>query len=116
MIKTYRKLGYSEQKEREVVFYEGDKGRKFYIIINGSVDILEEIKKKSDQKVVFLREAINKRKLNSNGKEFDEFENSEVVNTLYTGDSFGEIALTNEIPRTASVRCTSPLTAFVTLS
>ena len=33
---------YCEMKKGDVVFYEGDKGRKFYIIIGGEVEVLKE--------------------------------------------------------------------------
>ena len=51
-----------------------------------------------------LRAKIAKRKYENPDEDFDEFENSIVVNEVETGDSFGEIALRHKVPRTCSIR------------
>ena len=33
-----------EMKKDEFVFYEGDRGKRFYVIIEGEVNLIEEIK------------------------------------------------------------------------
>ncbi len=38
----FEKINYEVKKENEVVFYQGDTGKKFYIVIEGEVIILEE--------------------------------------------------------------------------
>merc|ERR1712113_390893 len=42
MISLCRELMYFSKKEGEVVFYEGDIGKRFFIIIDGEVEVLEE--------------------------------------------------------------------------
>jgi len=37
----YKELMYEEKKAGDVIFYEGDKAKKFYIIIDGEVELLE---------------------------------------------------------------------------
>jgi CRP-like cAMP-binding protein len=36
---------YEERKKDDVLFYEGDSGKKFFIIIDGEVEFLKEQKK-----------------------------------------------------------------------
>jgi len=76
---------YVEFQENHVLYYEGDKAKKFYIIIDGKIDILEEKRKAwANKKRVALRERIYKRE--SQGEtSFNEFENSIVVVTLSNG-------------------------------
>jgi CRP-like cAMP-binding protein len=42
MINLCRELTYLHKQKDEVIFYEGDIGKKFYIIIDGEVEVLEE--------------------------------------------------------------------------
>ena len=42
MISFCKELMYMKKNPDEVVFYEGDIGKRFYIITNGKVEILEE--------------------------------------------------------------------------
>ena len=42
MISFCKELMYIKKEKDEVVFYEGDIGKKFYIIIDGKVEVLEE--------------------------------------------------------------------------
>ena len=42
MISFCKELMYMQRKEGEVVFYEGDIGKRFYIVIDGKVEVLEE--------------------------------------------------------------------------
>jgi CRP/FNR family transcriptional regulator, cyclic AMP receptor protein len=59
---------------------EGAVGREFFVLIDGTADVLR------------------------NGRK---------VNTLKSGDFFGEIALVHHTPRTATVKATSPVRALV---
>jgi len=59
---------------------EGAVGREFFVLIDGTADVLR------------------------NGRK---------VNTLKSGDFFGEIALVHRTPRTATVKATSPIRALV---
>ena len=59
---------------------EGAVGREFFVLIDGTADVLR------------------------NGRK---------VNTLKSGDFFGEIALVHRTPRTATVKATSPVRALV---
>jgi ATP-binding cassette subfamily B protein len=69
-----------------LVVHEGDPGDKFYIIVRGSVQVTTE----------------------TNGTE-------RVLTILQDGDHFGEIALLQDVPRTATVR-TRTASLFVALS
>lgn len=117
MIQLCRELMYFSKDQDEVVFYEGDIGKKFFIIIDGEVDVLEEKVAYGDnqEEVTKLRAEITQKKHLNPSEVFDEFENSKKINTLITGDSFGEIALRHKVPRTSSVRCAKD-THFAILS
>jgi CRP/FNR family transcriptional regulator, cyclic AMP receptor protein len=67
-------------KEGTELTRQGKPGREFFVLIEGTADVLK-----------------NERK----------------VNSLKTGDFFGEIALVHNAPRTATVRATSPVRALV---
>lgn len=66
------------------VVVQGDSGDSFYIIMEGAADVIIE----------------NPSGLRS------------TVDTLTAGDSFGEIALMENVPRTATIRAAGPLTAL----
>jgi CRP-like cAMP-binding protein len=66
--------------EGETLINEGERGREFFILIDGTVDVRQK-----------------GRKLSSLGR----------------ADSFGEIALILNVPRTATVTTTSPVRALV---
>jgi CRP/FNR family cyclic AMP-dependent transcriptional regulator len=67
-------------KEGTELTRQGKPGREFFVLIEGSADVLK------------------------NGRK---------VNSLKTGDFFGEIALVHKAPRTATVKATSPVHALV---
>ena len=67
-------------KEGTELTRQGKPGREFFVLIEGSADVLK------------------------NGRK---------VNSLKTGDFFGEIALVHHAPRTATVKATSPVRALV---
>jgi CRP/FNR family transcriptional regulator, cyclic AMP receptor protein len=67
-------------KEGTELTRQGAPGREFFVLIEGSADVLK------------------------NGRK---------VNSLKTGDFFGEIALVHNAPRTATVKATSPVRALV---
>jgi CRP-like cAMP-binding protein len=67
-------------KEGTELTRQGKPGREFFVLIEGSADVLK------------------------NGRK---------VNSLKTGDFFGEIALVHNAPRTATVKATSPVHALV---
>ncbi len=66
------------------IIQQGDKGSSFYTIVSGVSEVVVE---------------------NASGVE-------KVVETLSTGDSFGEIALLEDIPRTASIVTKTPSAVF----
>jgi CRP/FNR family cyclic AMP-dependent transcriptional regulator len=66
----------------DIVFNEGDKGDKFYIILQGSVDVTKRISDNETQTLV----------------------------TLKPGDYFGEMSLIDEAPRSAGIRAKEDLT------
>jgi CRP/FNR family cyclic AMP-dependent transcriptional regulator len=67
-------------KEGTELTRQGKPGREFFVLVEGSADVLK------------------------NGRK---------VNSLKTGDFFGEIALVHHAPRTATVKATSPVRALV---
>jgi cAMP-dependent protein kinase regulator len=71
----------------ERIIEQGDFGDKFYIIQDGMAEVLIK-------------------------GEYEEEEEEEKIRTLRPGEYFGEIALLQNIPRTASVQATGPLIIF----
>ncbi len=67
------------------IILQGERGDAFYIIVSGMVAIEIE----------------------------DEYGQTQIVDTLTTGHSFGEIALVENVPRTATVRSVTPVSLFV---
>ncbi|KAL4438849.1 hypothetical protein ABPG74_016569 [Tetrahymena malaccensis] len=74
--KSCKHMTYERFSSGDMVFSQGDRGSKFYIILEGLVGIY--IKIKSEQKK---------------------------VKELRGGESFGELALINDAPRSASIKC-----------
>jgi CRP-like cAMP-binding protein len=66
--------------EGKVLTREGERGREFFVLIDGTADV------------------------HRNGRK---------INTMGSGDFFGEIALVSDRPRTATVTATSPVRALV---
>jgi CRP-like cAMP-binding protein len=66
--------------EGKTLIREGDRGREFFVLVEGSADVRRRNRK---------------------------------VNTLGSGDFFGEIALVSQQPRTATVTTSSPVRALV---
>ncbi|CAD8120822.1 unnamed protein product [Paramecium sonneborni] len=132
MLNLYKELQYINLPARRTLFKCGDIGKNFYIILRGSVWVLvrknglgdeklEKQEKKSDKK--FDKKQEKKHHL---GKEFDEgdesdedlfedlddekmlenkYQNMMKVGKIEQGGSFGEIALTNSLPRQATIVC-----------
>lgn len=71
-------------KAGQNVIVRGDSGNAFYVILEGAVDVIIE---------------------NPSGMK-------RTIDTLRAGDSFGEIALIENVARTATVRAAEPLTAL----
>ncbi|CAD8180976.1 unnamed protein product [Paramecium octaurelia] len=143
----YRQLSYETIKARQVVFNLGDIGRKFYIILSGSVWVLiqkkglqdgnqvgeeekkleEELRKKNTRKATLKhQQSMMKSKrlkkqetfvTETNQVHLDEvyakmtdaeyldcqFPTLQKVSQMKSGDNFGEIALTKQVPRTATI-------------
>ncbi|MBF0430793.1 MAG: cyclic nucleotide-binding domain-containing protein [Fibrobacteria bacterium] len=66
------------------VIIQGEMGDTFYVLVSGKVDIVVE----------------------------KDFGHPDIVETLGVGDSFGEIALLEDVPRTATVQTKSAVTLF----
>lgn len=77
----FRQAGF---KPGQNIIVQGDPGQSFYVILEGSVDVI--IEDPSGMKTT--------------------------IDTLRAGDSFGEIALIDNVPRTATIRAAEPLTAL----
>ncbi|KAL4491289.1 hypothetical protein ABPG72_021675 [Tetrahymena utriculariae] len=103
-------LSLVEYKKYQKVFSYGDMGRKFYVILQGSVFIITPDNTsfsfdKQDQKEIdysFLE--------NQEDKEIYEqmtklYSNMKIVSVLKQDSTFGEVALRSNVPRTATVIC-----------
>ncbi|CAK85842.1 unnamed protein product (macronuclear) [Paramecium tetraurelia] len=143
----YRQLSYETIKARQVVFNLGDIGKKFYIILSGSVWVLiqkkglqddnqigeeekkqeEELRKQNTRKATLKhQQSMLKSKrfkkqetfvTETNQVHLDEvyakmtdaeyldcqFPTLQKVSQMKSGDNFGEIALTKQVPRTATI-------------
>ncbi|CAD8056497.1 unnamed protein product [Paramecium primaurelia] len=141
----YKQLSYEIQHKRQTVFNIGDLGKKFYIILKGSVWVLvqkkglqdgqgpteEDQKQEQDLKDEKNKEMMENAKKNNKknknkknkaqafitqvtlddifatmtDKEFLEtqFPTLQKVGEINSGESFGEIALTKQVPRTATI-------------
>jgi len=64
----------------EIVFHEGDPGDRFYVVVRGQLDVIMTVPFGRERRLV----------------------------TLNDGNYFGEIALLQEVPRTATVRARTP--------
>jgi CRP-like cAMP-binding protein len=67
-------------REGKVLTTEGDRGREFFVIVEGVAEVRRKGRK---------------------------------VNTMQSGDFFGEIALVSVVPRTATVTATTPVRLLV---
>lgn len=95
-------------------------GRKFYIILDGSVLVLIP-----QNQEILITEDVEKQENLSPEETSEEIciqdkillknPNFLIINELHKGDSFGEIALLNSVPRTASCVCKEE-THFVVLT
>ena len=81
MDQLLRYLNYDHYQTEEVIFEKGKTGRHFYIILEGSVEVLLPIEQ-------------------PNGS----IENKQ-LRILHSGDEFGELALLDHKPRTATIKC-----------
>ena len=68
----------------EVIFREGDEGRHVYVMKSGTVEVLQKGPDRTDQ----------------------------VIARLQPGDHFGEMALIQKVPRTATIRTASVVEVF----
>ena len=79
-----QKMAYEKCPPREVIFQQGDEGDKFYLIREGHVEVL-----------------------------IDGPDGLQLIRTLNTGDIFGEKALLNDQPRSATVRTVDEVELYV---
>ncbi|CAD8128324.1 unnamed protein product [Paramecium sonneborni] len=126
MLNLFRELQYIEVPARRTLFRLGDIGKNFYIILSGSVWVL--VGKSGLQIGGFTKD--DKKVEHDEGTVQDEYEFTELddenmlqskypnmmkVGQIGQGGSFGEIALTNFIPRQATIVC-KEYSQFITLS
>jgi CRP-like cAMP-binding protein len=86
-------MDYEIFKENQTIFEQGSIGTKFFVILKGSVGVIVNIPKISEEKL-------------SNGTILakTDFIPTE-VKVLRAGDSFGELALIDNKPRAATIIC-----------
>ncbi|CAD8096202.1 unnamed protein product [Paramecium sonneborni] len=130
MLNLFRELQYIEVPARRTLFRLGDIGKNFYIILSGSVWVL--VARSGLQSGTFQKkDENNKDKIDidegtcQDEYEFIELDDESMLNQKYpnlmkvgqitSGGSFGEIALTNFIPRQATIVCKEN-SQFITLS
>ncbi|CAK87703.1 unnamed protein product (macronuclear) [Paramecium tetraurelia] len=128
MLNLYRELQYINVPARRTLFRFGAIGKNFYIILRGSVwvlvgksglgdDKIEVIEKKGDKKYD-KKKKVEKEYDEGEETDEDEFQDLEdermlelkyphmmKVGKIEQGGSFGEIALTNCMPRQATIVC-----------
>lgn len=100
--------------EDSYVCHKGDEASAFFVILKGSVVVLSCEEQDLDKKSVFGKSQVfdeNKSMFEGNDEDLDEL-NDQVkekeIAVLYTGQSFGEMALINEHQRYFSVKCLEP--------
>lgn len=110
-----KELKFESHNKSDILFNYGDSGKKFYLILSGSVSVLVP---KSKNKLL-LDKNLNKFKVNvdkTNIKKLknsmteeeqllEAFPNMQLINILKQGKLFGEISLSLKEPRTATVVC-----------
>jgi putative ABC transport system ATP-binding protein len=79
-----QKMAYEKYPPQEVIFHQDDPGDKFYLIREGQVEVL-----------------------------IDGPDGLKLVRTLETGDIFGELALLNDKPRSATIRAVNEVELYV---
>ncbi|CAD8065777.1 unnamed protein product [Paramecium primaurelia] len=140
----YKQLGYELQKKRQIIFNIGDIGKKFYIILKGSVWVLvqkkglqegsgpteedqkqeEQLKNEKNKEMMEnMKKSTRKKTKKSKHQAFvtqvtlddifatmtdqeyldTQFPTLTKVGIINSGESFGEIALTKQVPRTATI-------------
>lgn len=112
-LELLKKLRYEYGKKNRKIFNYGDMGRKFYIILNGEVSVL--VPQNNDSNKSSHREKDAKEENQDNDEDEQKKMKFVTANVLKTGESFGEIALLNFVPRTATCVC-SQETHFVVLT
>ncbi|CAD8179893.1 unnamed protein product [Paramecium pentaurelia] len=128
MLNLYRELQYINVPARRTLFRFGAIGKNFYIILRGSVWVLVGKSGLGDNKIEVIEKKGDKKndKKKKVEKEYDEGEESDEdefqdvddekmlelkypnmmkVGKIEQGGSFGEIALTNCMPRQATIVC-----------
>lgn len=86
----------------DTIITEGEKGDTFYLIARGQVDVLKAMPAAEHTTDETVRKA----------SDMTEMKASRKVSTLSDGDFFGEIALLEDVPRTATIQATSPTTVL----
>jgi ATP-binding cassette subfamily B protein len=95
MLAEVARLFTTEQyPQARIIVHEGDPGDRFYVIVRGSVEVLQR----------------------TDGADYDGRGDQRRLAVLQVGDHFGEIALLRHVPRTASVRTLTPCTLLALAS
>jgi len=80
-----------EKKANDVLFYQGDIGLRYFIIIDGLIDILADSRKNCQLSEELATHTAKKLR----HPDFNVFRYSKKIVSLGVGASFGEIALRN---------------------
>lgn len=110
----FKELRYESHRAGTVLFNYGEVGKKFYLILSGSVYVLVPKPKnkvlidqtftkfRSDSKQLIAKEFKNP---TLEDKLMENYPNMHIINTLREGRLFGEISLSLKEPRTATIIC-----------
>lgn len=114
----FKELRYESHRKGTVLFNFGEIGKKFYLVLKGSVYVLVPkaknkilmdqtlTKLKLDSKASFSKEFSKEFKpLTDEDKLLERYPNMYIANVLKEGMLFGEISLSLKEPRTATVIC-----------
>ncbi|CAD8146973.1 unnamed protein product [Paramecium octaurelia] len=126
MLNLFRELQYIAVPARRTLFRLGDIGKNFYIILSGAVWVLvgksglqnggfTKEEKKADYDEGTFQDEFEFADLEDENMLLSKYPNMMKVGQIAQGGSFGEIALTNFIPRQATIVCKEE-SQFITLS